>query len=86
MTRRDVKFAWIEWTTGKENFPSVRSSAKPLFLEYCAIERYRQRERKGQFSFRSRRGGERDEGRTNLRRLQVHVVVSDLEQDTDEVD
>jgi len=27
--------AWIPWTTGNENFPSVRSSAKPLFDAYC---------------------------------------------------
>ena len=34
MTSLEVGLAWIEWTTGKENFPSVRSSAKPLFFEY----------------------------------------------------
>lgn len=27
--------ARMPWTTGKENFPSVRSSAKPLFSVYC---------------------------------------------------
>jgi hypothetical protein len=27
--------ARMPWTTGNENFPSVKSSAKPLFEEYC---------------------------------------------------
>ena len=33
-SRLFVVSAWIPCTMGKENFPSERSSAKPLFVEY----------------------------------------------------
>lgn len=52
-------------TTGKLNFPSVRSSQKPLFWAYC---------------------DQLLSCMTHLIRLEVHVVVSNLEPHSDEVD
>lgn len=55
------------WTMGKLNFPSVRSSAKPLFSAYCKIiwASVKVRAMSGKFD-------------TCLRTLKVHVIISDL--------
>ena len=64
--------AWIPWTMGKENFPSVRSSAKPLFLVYYQRNMRKSSGVRGKCSY--------------FCALEVHEVVSDLEGDADEVD
>ena len=60
-----VGSAWIPWITGKENFPSVKSSAKPFFNVYL----HRCVDGKPQLNIGIK---------THFFALQIHVIVTNL--------
>jgi hypothetical protein len=60
----------MPWTTGKENFPSERSSAKPLFDVYYVYKTMRH----------SDQGGVEN---AYLGALQVHEIITNLEKHAD---
>lgn len=61
----------MPWTTGKENFPSERSSANPLFDVYYGMPTMRHKDQGG------------DKKTHYLGALQVHEIITNLEKYTD---
>jgi hypothetical protein len=60
-------------TTGKENFPSVRSSAKPFAAAYCSMAR----------GWGEDMNMEKREKKAYVAAIQVHHVVPNLEEHTE---